>query len=389
MSAATHRYAFPAVEAPIVGALDLEPGALGVRPRRLPSWTRRQIPDRVFDFVVGMGSGLRIATATTATQIDLEFAVIGVDPAVGATVPATVQLVVAGEVVGTRVFGLDAQTLVDGTGEITKRRGPVHARFDGLAAGWKAVEVWLPHSTAMELIGIEADEPLHPPTDDRPVWVHHGSSISQCGEALAPTLTWPAVAATTGGVHLHSLGFSGNAVGDPFVARTIRDLRADLISVEIGINVVNGDLMRRRMFETVLHGFLDTVREGHREVPLLVIGPIPCPAHENAPGPTVMDSLTGQCASAGTISELDRGGLSLATVREAIGTVLAARADDPHLHYLDGRVLLSEAEAADLPDGLHPSADAYVRMGRRFADAAFAPGAVLDPRRSALAQGRP
>ncbi|GAA2956045.1 GDSL-type esterase/lipase family protein [Microbacterium schleiferi] len=389
MSAAIHRYTFPAPEAPVVGALDLEPGALGVHPRRLPAWTRRQIPDRVFDFVVGMGSGLRIATATAATQIDLEFAVIGIDPAVGATVPATVQLVVDGVVAGTRVFGLDVQTLVDGTGEITQRHGPVHARFDGLGAGWKAVEVWLPHSTAMELISIAADEPLHPPADDRPVWVHHGSSISQCGEALAPTLTWPAVAAAAGGVRLHSLGFSGNAVGDPFVARTIRDLPADLISVEIGINVVNGDLMRRRMFESVLHGFLDTVRDGHPETELLVLGPIPCPAHENAPGPTIMDPLTGQCASAGSVSELTRGALSLEGVRDAIGAVLRARDDDPHLHYLDGRVLLSEAETADLPDGLHPSADAYVRMGRRFADAAFAPGTALDPRRDALAQGRP
>ena len=55
----------------------------------------------------------------------------------------------------------------------------------------------------------------------------------------------------------------------------------------------------------------------------------------------------------------------------------------------DASTQLAESEAGDLPDGLHPSADAYVRMGHRFAAAAFAPGAVLDPRRQALAQGRP
>ena len=93
-----HRYAFPAPEAPVVGALDFETGPLGVRPRRLPGWTRRQISDRVFDFVVGMGSGLRIATITSATELDLELVVMGIDPAVGITVPATVQLVVDGEV---------------------------------------------------------------------------------------------------------------------------------------------------------------------------------------------------------------------------------------------------------------------------------------------------
>lgn len=86
-----------------------------------------------------------------------------------------------------------------------------------------------------------------------------------CGEASAPTRTWPAIAAAHGGYSLRSLGFSGNAVGDPFVARTIRDQPADAISVEIGINVVNGDLMRRRMFEPVLLDFWTPCAKGiHR-----------------------------------------------------------------------------------------------------------------------------
>lgn len=380
-----HRYGFPAPEAPVVGVLDFETGELGVRPRRLPAWTRRQIPDRMFDFIVGMGSGLRIATRTAATEIDLEFVVIGIDPSVGRTVPATVQLVVDGEVRDSRRFDTTQQVLLDAGGAVTQRHGPVHVRFSGLGPDPANIELWLPHSTAMELVALSADAPLHPPVDERPVWVHHGSSISQCGEALAPTLTWPAVAAAAAGVHVHSLGFSGNAVGDPFVARTIRDLPADLISFEIGINVVNGDLMRRRMFESVLHGFLDTVREGHPHTDVVLLGPIPCPAHERAPGPTVMDPVSRLCTSGGRMEELERGGMNLATVRDALSSVLAARADDPHLHFLDGRTLLPETETGpeDLPDGLHPSPDAYVRMGRRFADAVLIPavaGSLASPR---------
>lgn len=372
MSPLAYRYPLPAPQAPVVGALDFEPGPAGMRPRRLPAWTRSRITDPGFDFVVGMGSGLRIATRTAATELDLEFVIIGIDPAVGRSVPATVQLVVDGEVRQTLVFGPDQQTLVDGTGRETQHRSAVHARFAGWGTGPADVELWLPHSTAMELVALHSDAPLHPPVDARPVWVHHGSSISQCGEALEPTRTWPAVAAARGGMRVHSLGFSGNAVGDPFVARTIRDLPADRISLEIGINVVNGDLMRRRMFESVLHGFLDTVRDGHPTTDLLLIGPIPCPAHEAAPGPTIMDPATGKCASAGRADEIARGGMSLAVVREALQSVLSARADDPHLRFLDGRALLAENEVADLPDGLHPSAEAYVRMGERFAAAEFA-----------------
>ncbi|WP_156122619.1 hypothetical protein [Microbacterium hominis] len=112
------------------------------------------------------------------------------------------------------------------------------------------------------------------------------------------------------------------------------------------------------MFEPVLHGFLDTVREGHPQVPVLMLGPIPCPALEEAPGPTVLDDR-GRARSAGTPAEIERGAMNLRVVREALARVLAARADDARLF------------------GLHPNAAAYERMGVRFATHAFAAGAPL------------
>ncbi len=375
MTALPYETVFPSADTAVVGALSFAPGRFGVRPRRLPEWTRRQIPDPGFDFVVGMTSGVRIATATRATVIRLELAVIGISP--GA--PAIVELVVDGERREAVSVPAAAQTLIVEDGTFAQDRPPVTLEFslrsaedpDGRAHD---VELWLPHTTAVELVALRADAPLAPPVDPRRVWLHHGSSISQCGEASAPTRTWPAVAAATGGVSLRSLGFSGNAVGDPFVARTIRDHAADVISLEIGINVVNGDLMRRRMFEPVLHGVLDTIREGHPETPIVVIGAIPCPSLEQMPGPTVLDPATGQACSAGDARELARGGMNLTIVREAWRSVLASRTDDPHLFALDGRELLPDAEVGDLDDGLHPNAAAYERMGDRFAAYAFAPG---------------
>jgi lysophospholipase L1-like esterase len=356
----------------VVGALDVEPGVHGVTPRRLPAWTRPRISDPVFDFVVGMSSGLRVATRTSAETIELELVVTGISPVGVTPAPAVIDLVVDGVVHSSSVVPLDQQSLIDGTGAIRQVGRPSRIRFDSLGSHEKSIELWLPNTASVELVAIRASAALHPPLDERPVWVHHGSSISQCGEADAPTRTWPALAASHAGVSLRSFGFSGNAVGDPFVARTIRDHPADLISVEIGINVVNGDLMRRRMFESVLHGFLDTVREGHPDAPLLVIGPIPCPALENAPGPSDLDPSTGMCVSRGDARELDRGGLSLTGVRAALASVLAARSDDDRLGYLDGHLLLPPDEVGDLDDGLHPNASAYVRMGDRFARLAFA-----------------
>lgn len=376
MSVLAHTTVFPSEAAEVVGAFDFASGRHGVRPRRLPAWTRRQIPDPGFDFVVGMTSGVRVALTTRAAVVELDLMVVGIDTGGGWAPPALVELVVDGERCEAAEVPAERHELIAADGTCTQQGSVVTVRF-ALPVGRiedHAVELWLPHTAAVELVALRADAPFAPPRDARPIWVHHGSSISQCGEASAPTRTWPAVAARAGGASVRSLGFSGNAVGDPFVARTIRDLAADVISIEIGINVVNGDLMRRRMFETVLHGVLDTIREGHPTTPLVVIGPIPCPSLEAAPGPTVLDATTGQAISAGDPRELERGAMSLEVVRDIWSRVLKARSDDPQLFALDGRTLLPESEIGDLDDGLHPNAAAYERMGARFADYAFSAG---------------
>lgn len=98
-------------------------------------------------------------------------------------------------------------------------------------------------------------------------------------------------------MELTSLGFGGSALLDPFTARTMRDLPADLISVKLGINLVNTDLMRLRAFGPAVHGFLDTIREGHPTTPLLVVSSIYCPIHEDTPGPCVLDFVDGRVLS--------------------------------------------------------------------------------------------
>lgn len=65
----------------------------------------------------------------------------------------------------------------------------------------------------------------------------------------------------------------------------IRDTPADVISVKLGINVVNLDLMRRRAFAPAVDGFLDTIRDGHPRTPLILVSPIFCGIHEHTPGP--------------------------------------------------------------------------------------------------------
>lgn len=372
MDALSHRERFPSPRVAVVGALDLVPGEAGVRPRRLPAWTAPQIPTPNYEFVLSMTSGVRLVTRTSASTLELIAEIIAINPFALRPAPVVLDLLVDGVHHARKVIPPEKTTLVDPhTYAFERRSDPVTVRFDGLGIHEKTIELWLPHTCSIELIELRADAPLERAVDSRSKWVHHGSSISQGGEASAPTKTWPVIAANRAGVTVTNLGFSGNAVGDPFVARTIRDLAADAISLEIGVNVVNGDLMRRRSFEPLLHGFLDTVRDGHPETPLLLIGPIPCPSIETLPGPTIIHR--GMAASGGDPRQLASGGMSLEVVRDALATVIHARSD-PHLSFLDGRMLLRPDEVVDLDDGLHPNARALARMGNRFARHAFVDG---------------
>jgi lysophospholipase L1-like esterase len=196
-------------------------------------------------------------------------------------------------------------------------------------------------------------------------------------EASGGSHTWPATAARLADVNLTNLGLAGQCHLDQFTARTMRDQPADLISLKCGINPVNGDTLRLRTFGPALHGFLDTVREGHPDTPLLVISPILCPAHEDAPGPT--DSTDGKASSAASPVAAAQGALTLNQIRGIITDVVKVRrnAGDTNLHYLDGRELFNEADLDDLPDGLHPNAAGYVRMGERFAKLAFEAGGAF------------
>jgi hypothetical protein len=175
---------------------------------------------------------------------------------------------------------------------------------------------------------------------------------------------------------------------DQFAARTIRDLPADAISLKVGINVINGDTLRERTFVPALHGFLDTVREGHPNTPVVLISPILCPTAETSPGPTIAQP-DGMFTTVPRSVELSTGALSLTRVRELIGLVAAVRQDpllhglvaavrqDPLLHLVDGLDLFGEADSADLYDGLHPNAEGYLRMADRFHDLVIAEGGFL------------
>ena len=358
------------------GAIELERTAHGLLPHRLPAWARAQCSDPQLAMVEAQPSGVRLAFRTRATTVELDTlptkrVYVGVAP----RPDGVYDLLVDGRLAGqASVAGGNTLTIDMATGAATSRPGAAGTvRFTGLPAAAKDVEIWLPHNEMTELIALRTDAPVEPAPDrGRRVWLHHGSSISHGSDAAGPTTTWPAHAASLGGVELINLGLGGSALLDPFTARTLRDTPADLISLKLGINLVNTDLMRLRAFTPAVHGFLDTIREGHPDTPLLVVSPILCPIHEDTPGPSAAELSDGRLRFRAMGDPADPTRLTLNVIRDELARVVRQRADLA-LHYLDGRELYGEADFADLPlpDLLHPDAEAHRRIGERFAELAF------------------
>jgi hypothetical protein len=371
------------------GALDVERTEHGVLPHRLPARARAQNTDDQLAMAESQPSGVRLALRTRATALELDTlptkrTYVGAPPRPDGVYDLVVDGRPAGRgsVLAGHVITID---MAEGTSEV-RPGAPGTVRFDGLSGALKDVEIWLPHNETTELIALRTDAPVDPaPRGDRRVWLHHGSSISHGSDAASATGIWPVVAARLGGVELINLGLAGSALLDPFTARALRDTPADLISVKIGINIVNHDLMRLRAFGPAVHGFLDTIREGHPDTPLLVVSPILCPIHEDTPGPCFPDvSELGEgrlrFRTLGDPAERASGKLTLQVIREELARIVKQRAaDDPHLHYLDGRELYGENDSAELPlpDDLHPDAATHRLMGERFAAVAFGTDGVF------------
>jgi hypothetical protein len=325
-------------------------------------------------------SGVRLVFRTTARRIALDVRAFRT-AIVGGPVPSggLYDVVVDGAVAAQAAASQYAVLWLDPLAGRTTTVGPVPlstVTFAPLAAGEKSVEIWLPFGEITWLVGLRTDGPVTSSTsgDMGPRWLHHGSSISHGAAADSPTGIWPVVAARKAGWDLVNLGFSGNAVLDPFTARAIRDQPADLISLKLGINIVNHDCFRVRSFGPAVHGFLDTIREGHPTTPILVISPIVCPMVENCPGPTSIDPASPPGAEVfrtmGRPEELAEGKLSLSIIRKVLADIVAQRAaGDPRLSYVDGLELfgMRDLETMPLPDLLHPGPAGHRRIGARFA----------------------
>ena len=281
-------------------------------------------PPEALQNAAAMPAGVRIAFHSDTTTLG------------GEVVPQTdgglLDLYCNGEMTGSA--GLDSVSRFD---------------FDGLPPGEKLIELWLPQGSHFRLRSLELDggASIAPFEDCRPRWLTYGSSITHCGGAERPSMTWPAIVAREHGLNLTCLGYGGNCHLEPMVARMMRDHPADFISMKVGINIYGHGSLNARTFRPAIFGFVRTVRDKHPDTPFVVISPIISPPRETTPNDV---------------------GLTLQAMREEVAAAVEALKayGDLNLHYVDGLDLFGPELLHLLPDQVHPDSNGYKALAENF-----------------------
>ncbi|MDA0769225.1 MAG: hypothetical protein BZY79_05335 [SAR202 cluster bacterium Casp-Chloro-G4] len=307
------------------GAISLHRTDDGVMPWRVPYESKRLFPPDALLERAAMPAGVRLSFISNTSSLTLDVDVQSEDPQ-KLDVYADGKLCDSLNATGTRTL-----------------------RVEDLPTGEKLLELWLPHHGEVRVKSLAIDDgaSLSGYDDGRPKWITYGSSISHCRAAESPSTTWPAIAARTLDLNLTCLGYGGNCHLEPMMARMIRDLPADYLSMKVGINVHNSGSMNVRTFRPGIIGFVQILREKHPDTPLAVISPIFSPPRE---------------------TERNAAEFNLTDMRQEVAQAVddLKSCGDSNVHYVDGLKLFGTDLGHMLPDDLHPNADGYKLMGANF-----------------------
>jgi lysophospholipase L1-like esterase len=309
------------------GHVTLQETPNGVRAWRLPHERLPLFVDPRLQQVAGMPAGVRLRFRTDSTTI------AGTLNRVDDLPPEEhqpIDLVVNGDVAGSQ-------------------KPDSEFSFESLETTEKVCELWLPQYGECALAELRFDDgaSVTDVRDDRRRWIAYGSSITQCRQADSPTQTWPSIVARRFDLNLTCLGYGGACHLDVEVARVIRGLPADCISMCLGINIFGSNAFSARSFKPAVIGFVQLLREGHPDVPLVIQSPIYGANRETQP---------------------NKVGYTLPRKRRELAEAveLLREFGDANIHYIDGLSIFGEADAHLLPDNLHPNNEGYVLMAERI-----------------------
>jgi len=213
--------------------------------------------------------------------------------------------------------------------------------------------IYFPEWMKPTILGIEPIDCEVSPAPRGPKWIAYGDSVLEGWVATSPALAWPMVAARDHGLDVVNMGYAGSARGEIVSAEHISELEADVISITHGTNCWTRTPHSVEQMAVNTRAFLDVVRLGHPETPIVVASPIVRPDAEDTPNVL---------------------GATLVDLRQAMESVVEERiaAGDEHLELVYG---LPIVPIDQLADGIHPNDAGHQALADAVGPAAAAAAA--------------
>jgi lysophospholipase L1-like esterase len=313
------------------------PRAQPVDAVRLPAdtWATASIP-----------VGVRLELVGDAEAIEIEYET------------ATSELGYRGEGAGTTFTSWRGESVVDevpavlGRGRVTLRLAPEPGSrdlssgssdgssgsggSDGLGGSDDRTVVTLPEGMRPSILAVRGVGGSIGPAPAQPRWLCYGDSIAEGWAASNPGRAWPAIAGRRYGLDVVNLGYAGAARGEMVSAEEIAGTPADVISLSYGTNCWTRIQHSAEQVGVGLDAFIDLVRTGHPDTPMVVASPVIRPDAEN---------------------QKNLLGATLVDIRSVIEATIERRCPgDPRLQLVRGGALLT---ADLLADGVHPGDEGH------------------------------
>jgi len=216
-----------------------------------------------------------------------------------------------------------------------EKAGTGDSRVRLALGGWPREEraiVYLPEGmkpTIRSLGGVGGR--IEPAPADQPRWIAYGDSVAEGWTASGPAYAWPAIAGREHELDVVNMGYAGAARGEVASAEQIAALEADVISITHGTNCWTRTPHSVDMMLASIAAFIDVVRQGHPDTPIVVVSPVIRPDAETTP---------------------NRFGATLQDLRHA----MEAEAEHRDVVVISGADLIGPEH---LSDGIHPNDDGH------------------------------